>query len=103
MNHLGIIIEMASSPLFSSSGWVGLTEFQARVGSGFESRAAGRVGSGRAFELSFTVTKKMHACVNLYLIKNVILLFPLSILSNFQKKTLNPPKTAVFSFFEKNI
>ncbi len=40
-------VEMASSLLFSSSGRVGLADFRARVGSGFEVRAAGRAGSGR--------------------------------------------------------
>ncbi len=41
-----MIFEMASSLLFSSSGRVGLADFRARVGPGFEVRAAGRVGSG---------------------------------------------------------
>ncbi len=39
-------LEMASSLLFSSPDRVGLTEFRARVGSGFTVLAAGRVGSG---------------------------------------------------------
>ncbi len=69
-------LEMASSLLFSSPDRVGLTEFRARVGSGFTYLAAGRVGSGRVglYNASniFTKSKRKTGKISRYIFMNLV-------------------------------